>query len=151
MEAVLRTYLDIPDNPVNDNSKSEEKPDVIVEESEVDDTKVAYSTDELLVMVGGVPDVLKEILQTFCQESPPNISKMGESLNSGNWEQLQSQAHTIKVSMKLLKVDDRVDDCQKLEDIAKKRTYNDEMKPLVDRITVDVTKLITQVKEDFEI
>ncbi len=151
MEAVLRTYLDIPDHPVNDNSKSEEKPDVIVEESEVDDTIIAYSTNELLEQVGGNPDVLKEILQMFCQESQSRVIKIEESFNSGNWKQLQSQAHTIKASLRLLKVDDLVDDCQKLEDLTKEQTYNDGMKPLVDRITVDVTKLIAQVKEDFDI
>lgn len=146
LENKLRKYLDLPDKlSVESTQKEEEKPDIIVE----DTGKVVYSTDALMEMLGGSQEALKKILQKFIDETPQRAVKMEGAFVDEDWEQLQSQAHTVKTSLRYLKVDDSVEDCQNLENFAKERIYNNGMKPLVDTISNVITKLVAQVKEDF--
>ncbi|MFK5855812.1 MAG: PAS domain S-box protein [Bacteroidota bacterium] len=160
IEMKLRKFLDLPDKinaeggqDTSQIHKSEDKEVVkAAEESvEVSSDKVVYSTEALMGMLGGSEEALKKILQKFIDETPARVVKMEESFKDEYWEQVQSQAHTIKTSLRYLKVDGSVDDCQNLEDLAKERVPNDGIKPLVYSIKNVVTRLIDQVKQDYEI
>jgi len=151
IETKLRKYLDLPEklNAEEDENIDTELNTNRTETAEPDDGKVAYSTEALMGMLGGSEEALKKILQKFIEETPSRVIKMEESYNNDVWEQLQSQAHTVKTSLRYLKVDGSVDDCQNLENFAKERKYSDGMKPLVNKIKNVVEKLVAQVKEDY--
>jgi len=151
IESKLRKYLDLPEKlNAEETEIIDKEQDVTIKEAiEVDNGNVEYSTEALMGMLGGSQEALKKILQKFIEETPPRAVKMEDAYNNDEWEQLQSQAHTIKTSLRYLKVDGSVDDCQNLENFAKERKYNDGMKPLVDKIKNVVEKLVEQVKEDY--
>jgi PAS domain S-box-containing protein len=152
IESKLRKYLDLPDKlNAEDEINKEDMSKSNVENVELNDGKVVYSTEALMEMLGGSQESLNKILQKFIEETPARAEKMELSYNSKDWNQLQSQAHTIKTSLHYLMVDASVDDCQNLEDIAKEEKYHDSMKPLVDSIKNVVDKLVVQVKEDYSL
>jgi len=152
IEPIIRKYLNLPQGTlIKDQAVEELQSNNYTEEIiDVDDGKVDYSTKELLVMLGGSSDSLKVILLKFINEAPERIANMLDAFEVKDWEKVHSQSHTVKSHLRLLKVK-TVDDCQKLEDYAKKNVYNEEMDYLVETISTNVTKLVAQIKEEFDI
>jgi len=152
IEAKIRKYLNLPPGTQTKDQTTEElQVNNFVEETDnMDDGKVDYSTKELIEMLGGSRDALKGILQKFITEAPERIANMLDAFEVKDWEKVHSQSHTVKSHLRLLKVK-TVDDCQKLEDYAKQNVYNEEMDYLVETISTNVTKLVAQIKEEFDI
>ena len=150
IENILKKYLEKSDRIIDD---VDDEPNNEIDDDAglVTDSEIQYSTDALLEMLGGSEESLKKILIKFIEETPSRVVKMEEMFLNENWEMLQSQAHTIKSSLRYLKSDDAVKDCQTLEDYAKKREFHSEMKPLMLKISSIVTKLVEQVKSDFSL
>jgi len=139
IEKKLRKYLNLGSNDVEE--------EIIPPTEDSSDNSildVQYSTKALLEMINGNQEQLKTLLETFVVQSRKNVESLKKAYEENNWEQIQTQAHTIKTSLKYLDIDKYADLCQELENIARDRDETANVGQMID--TIDKVVQLTAEK-----
>ena len=69
--------------------------------------------------VGGNPEVIKTVVKMFNEDSPAQLSHIGEAIRSGDAKSLLAFAHTLKGSLLVLAADEAAKIAEKLENMGR--------------------------------
>lgn len=100
-----------------------------------DDSLLAteINLDGLREIVGDDTEVLKDVLESFLEDSPKLLKEMQQDLLSQDLEGVERHAHTLKSSSRLFGAETFARQCQALENVAKQAD--------VSAVTTQVPKL----------
>ncbi|AFY40527.1 Hpt domain protein [[Leptolyngbya] sp. PCC 7376] len=79
----------------------------------------AISLDDLTSIVGDDPDVLRDVVNAFLEDSPKLLDGMKEAFDAKDLEVLERNAHTLKSSSRLFRAEQFATQCQTIEACAK--------------------------------
>ena len=97
----------------------------------------------------GEPDVLDEVLKMFLQEVPPRIEQLRTFLASGNIQEVQRAAHSLKGSAgnigahRLHEVCQQVDDKSRSGDLSGLAALVDTLAEEFGKVEVEIHRLMT--------
>jgi CheY-like chemotaxis protein len=95
-----------------------------VEGSKIENPLDPAALEMLLDVIGGEPELLAELIDSFLEEAPPLLSKMHQALEKGDPAGLRVAAHTIKSSANDFGATTLAELCQTLEDMGKSGTLD---------------------------
>ncbi len=75
--------------------------------------------DDLREIVGDDAEVLRDVLESFLEDSPKLLKAMEQDLASKDLEGIERNAHTLKSSSRLFRAEIFAQQCQALENNAK--------------------------------
>ncbi len=70
---------------------------------------------------GGNTQLIKEILQLFVTQTPPDIEQLGSHIQEEDWEKVYRQAHHIKPTLAYVGANEIRAELQEIETLAKNR------------------------------
>lgn len=77
--------------------------------------------DYLEDLSGGNTLLIKEILQLFVKQTPPDMELLGSYIQQGDWENVYRQAHHIKPTLAYVGANGMREELQVIESIARNR------------------------------
>jgi HPt (histidine-containing phosphotransfer) domain-containing protein len=92
----------------------------------------------LLELVGGEPDLLVELIDSFLEETPPLLESLRRSLEQDDAADLYTAAHTLKSSSRDFGATRIAGWCQELEAMGRAGTL------------AGAAELVTQVEDEYE-
>ena len=93
------------------------------------DTDETLNLDQALEIVENDRELLNAVIGDFMLESPRLVQEIGKALESGQAETLKRAAHTLKANFKSLCVEDMIQRCQSIEDLAGENRLDDVAQP----------------------
>ena len=91
------------------------------------------SLNGLIELIGDDPDVLRDVIDTFLEDSPKLLETLKAGVDSQDLETVERNAHTLKSSSRLFRAETFATQCQTVEAYAKKSNWSG--------ITAEVPKL----------
>jgi HPt (histidine-containing phosphotransfer) domain-containing protein len=79
----------------------------------------AAAFEALVEMVGGDPEFVAEMIDTYLDETPTLIAGMRSSVDAGNSAELRRAAHSLKSNSATFGAMALADICQRLEELGK--------------------------------
>ncbi len=100
----------------------------------------------------GKPEFVKEVLSIFMEHTPPGLKELEKYVRKGrSWDKISKQAHFLKSSVGIVRVEGMHDRLQKIETLAKEKRDKDVIVKLLDEIVITFSaaeKIITdKIKE----
>lgn len=89
--------------------------------------------DGLITMLGDDPETLLDIVTSFLDDAPNLMQAINQGIETQNLELVERNAHTIKSSSRLFGAEQFAAQCQKLEDSAKHKQW-DEVKAIASQL-----------------
>ncbi|SEL58055.1 Hpt domain-containing protein [Parapedobacter koreensis] len=75
--------------------------------------------DYLEDLSGGNTQLIKEILELFIKQTPPDIELLGSYIQQNDWEKVYRQAHHIKPTLAYVGANGMRQELQEIESLAK--------------------------------
>ncbi|GGC33986.1 hypothetical protein GCM10011386_27600 [Parapedobacter defluvii] len=91
--------------------------------------------DYLQDLSGGNTQLIKEILQLFIKQTPPDIALLASYLEQGDWEKAYKQAHHIKPTLAYVGANGIRAELQEIETLAKNRQDLNQLPAKLNTIT----------------
>ena len=139
LKGLLRKWLNI-----DERLKGE------VEEQQNNDSRLKTKLDfsYLYEFSGGDEFFIKEMIETFIEETPSALNQLQEALEKGNLSNLYSISHRLKPTLMMMGMTDQEKIAAKIEKMAKSNDFREEkLKDLTDRLYVGVKGLIPELKQ----
>ena len=95
--------------------------------------------------VPGEPDVLGEVLTLFLEEVPPRIARLRNAWASGNIEEMQRAAHSLKGSAGNIGASGMFDVCRQLDGLSRSGSL-ESAATLVDALDAEFDKVQTEIR-----
>ena len=96
-------------------------------------------------------DFIKDMIQTFKQNTPQIILKMGRYMKNKKYIALGKEVHRLIPGVSFLGAENIKDDLIKIEQYVNDNTNLDDIPVLVENVKRNVTDLITQFDIDFNL
>ncbi len=77
--------------------------------------------DYLVDLSGGNTQLIKEILELFIKQTPPDMELLATYIEQEDWENVYRQAHHIKPTLAYVGANGMREELQKIESLAKNR------------------------------
>jgi HPt (histidine-containing phosphotransfer) domain-containing protein len=105
----------------------------------------------IIELSGGKPDFINQVLTIFMENTPPGIKHLEDLVrNTNKWDAISKQAHFLKSSISIVKIDGVHERLQRIELLAKEKKSKPEITKLLDEIIVTFTKAEILIKEMLE-
>ncbi|MFC3199256.1 Hpt domain-containing protein [Parapedobacter deserti] len=75
--------------------------------------------DYLQDLSGGNTELIREILELFIRQTPPDMERLAAYIQQGDWEKVYKQAHHIKPTLAYVGANEMREELQKIETLAK--------------------------------
>jgi len=94
--------------------------------------------DYLQDLSGGNTQLIREILELFIRQTPPDVEKLGNYIRQEDWEKVYKQAHHIKPTLAYVGANQMRTELQEIETRAKNR---DDLQSIPDRFEALLPRL----------
>lgn len=95
--------------------------------------------------VPGEPDVLTDVLKLFLAEVPPRMTRLRNAWSSGNIEEMQRAAHSLKGSAGNIGAQGMFDVCRQLDGLGRSGNL-EAASTLVDALDVEFDKVQAEIR-----
>jgi HPt (histidine-containing phosphotransfer) domain-containing protein len=95
--------------------------------------------------IPGEPDVLTEVLKLFLEEVPPRMTRLRNAWSSGNIEEMQRAAHSLKGSAGNIGAQSMFDVCRQLDGLGRAGSL-ESASTLVDALDVEFDKVQAEIR-----
>lgn len=112
--------------------------------------RIAYDTSLVEQMSRGNRDFVVQILQVFTEDAPVALQKIRDGMHTGDMHLVRSEAHSLKSSVKLLKVEGLTETVTAIEELAESGGDRAELQKQVDRLEEELPQLIQQILKDIK-
>ena len=102
--------------------------------------------DYLQDLSGGNTQLIKEILQLFIQQTPPDIESLVTYIQQEDWEKAYKQAHHIKPTLAYVGANDMRGELQEIETLAKNQEQLDLIQPKLNALLPKLEILYGELK-----
>lgn len=99
---------------------------------------------------GGDHTFIREIIETFLDEAPPNINKLREGANQSDWDTVYKMAHQLKPNYMMLGMKAQQSTALTVEQAAKKGGNETEIQKLVDQLVEDTHAAFPMLRSELE-
>jgi HPt (histidine-containing phosphotransfer) domain-containing protein len=102
---------------------------------------------------GGKPDFIRQVLTIFMENTPPGLKQLEDLIrNTNKWDAISKQAHFLKSSVSVIKIDGMHERLQKIELMAKEKkgAAKAEITTLLDEIVSTFSKAEVIINEKLE-
>ncbi len=110
-----------------------------------------YTTDNILVYVGGDENQLKEMIDLFLNTIPEEFESLENNIENKNWDKAYEISHRIKPSMEILQIKNATEEFFDLNIKLHKKSQLSEIPDLFKMININVNSAIEQIKKDFKL
>lgn len=93
----------------------------------------------------GEPDVLTDVLALFLEEVPPRMARLRNAWASGNIEEMQRAAHSLKGSAGNIGAHGMFDVCKQLDGLGRSGTL-DAAAPLIEALDAEFGKVEAEIR-----
>ena len=95
--------------------------------------------------IPGEPDVLTDVLKLFLEEVPPRMTRLRNAWSSGNIEEMQRAAHSLKGSAGNIGAQGMFDVCRQLDGLGRSGNL-ESASTLVDALDVEFDKVQAEIR-----
>ena len=100
---------------------------------------------------GGKPDFIRQVLTIFMENTPPGLKQREELIrNTNKWDAISKQAHFLKSSVSVVKIEGMHERLQKIELMAKEKKDKAEITRLLDEIVHTFSEAEAIINEKLE-
>lgn len=110
----------------------------------------SYNLDSVEEMAGGDREFMREVVQTFLEEIPPDVEAMNEAISNGNPGLAYQFAHKMKPNLQLFGLE-LMDQVKVIETWSKNGKKENEVPDAAATITKKVQVASIALKRDFEL
>lgn len=111
-------------------------------------TKKLYSTELIEQMSRGNKDFVKQVLEVFTEDGVASLNAIQEGISQSDHEKIKSEAHSLKSSIKLLKIEKILCVILEIEKKAEKQQDINQIKTLFKRLEKTLLLTIEQIKAE---
>lgn len=114
-------------------------------------TKKLYDITSIKEMLGDDEEV-KHMMSIFLESTPISLQDMNEGLRDNDADKLARNAHKMKASLDMLKVNDLYDDVRKIDkDFKVEEIPQDQLETIVGKMNTVLEKVFEQLREEFNL
>ncbi len=99
---------------------------------------------------GGDNHFIREIIETFLDEAPPNIDKLSAGANQSDWETVYKMAHQLKPNYMMLGMQAQQNTALTIEQAAKTGERGPEIQGLVNQLVEDTHAAFPMLRAELE-
>lgn len=110
----------------------------------------SYNLESVREMAGGDEDFLKEVVQTFLEEIPPDLRAMNEAMSENNPGLSYQYAHKMKPNLQMFGLD-LLPQIKIIEEWTKSSKSKANVDIAAAEITEKVRKATEELKKDFDL
>ncbi len=107
-----------------------------------------YSTELIEQMSRGNKDFVKQVLEVFTEDGVNSLNAIKEGITQSDHEKIKSEAHSLKSSIKLLKIEKILCIILEIEKKAEKQDSIDKIQPLFEKLEKTLLLAIEQIKAE---
>lgn len=111
-------------------------------------TKKLYSTELIEQMSRGNKDFVKQVLEVFVEDGVNSLDAIQEGITRSDHEKIKSEAHSLKSSIKLLKIEKILCIILEIEKKAENQHSIDQIKALFEKLEKTLLLTIEQIKAE---
>lgn len=122
----------------------------------IDTTKIEKSQNKhtnltyLLAKTKSNPDIMKEMISLYLEQTPPLIESMKQSLINQDWNLLHSSVHKMIPSFSIVGIDKSFEDmAKKIQDYATSAEQQDAIHEMVLKLDEVCTQACNELKEEY--
>ncbi len=109
-----------------------------------------YDTRLIEQMSHGKVAFVKRMLQVFAEDAETALSQIEDAIAQENHHAVQSQAHSLKSNLDLLKIDDALEATKEIERLAKEKSEMNEINTLFTTLREHLQPVIRQINDDLK-
>lgn len=111
----------------------------------------SYDITSIREMLGDEEEV-KRMMAIFLESTPISLQDMNDGLKENDADKLARNAHKMKASLDMLKVNDLYDDVRKIDkDFKVEDIPQDELEVIVEKMNSVLEKVFDQLREEFKL
>ena len=114
-------------------------------------TEKLYDITSIREMLGDEEEV-KRMMSIFLESTPVSLQDMNEGLRDDDADKLARNAHKMKASLDMLKVNDLYDDVRKIDkDFKVEEIPQDQLETIVEKMNSVLEQVFDQLREEFKL
>ncbi len=110
-----------------------------------------YNLDYLKSISGGDQDFVLDMLQTFVNNVPEELTKIRNLVSIKNWQKVGEDAHRFSSSMLFLGLDQLKTITTRIEEFGINKVNTDQIPELLNQLENGCNQLILELKRDFNV
>ncbi|WP_405383353.1 Hpt domain-containing protein [Maribacter sp. LLG6340-A2] len=110
-----------------------------------------YSLDKINEMAEGDQDFINSVISVFLEEVPEDMEMLEKALEAKDHGQVYQLAHKIKPNVDLLGMEQTRAIALEMETLGKEVGNMDEIKKRFPLLKTDITQVIAELKNDFDL
>lgn len=110
-----------------------------------------YSLDKINEMADGDQDFINSVISVFLEEVPEDMEMLEKALEAKDHGQVYQLAHKIKPNVDLLGMEQTRAIALEMETLGKEVGNMDEIKKRFPLLKTDITQVIAELKNDFDL
>lgn len=100
----------------------------------------------------GDDDEIKRMISIFLESTPVSLHDMNEGFTEDDADKLARNAHKMKASLDMLKVNDLYDDVRKIDkDYKVEEIPQDQLEAVIQKMNTVLEKVFEQLREEFNL
>ncbi len=110
-----------------------------------------YDITSIREMLGDEEEV-KRMMTIFLESTPVSLHDMNEGFKEDDADKLARNAHKMKASLDMLKVNELYDDVRKIDkDFKVEEIPQDQLEAIVEKMNTVLEKVFEQLREEFKL
>jgi CheY-like chemotaxis protein len=102
-------------------------------------------------IAGGSNEFMKEMIETFIQQTPAMIDMMDKYQSEGKWTELAGLAHKMKPTIEFMGIHSIRDTVKTLEANAREQKQLDALPQMIEQVRVACSKAIEELKKELSV